>query len=144
MKEFFAFWIVCTFFCKSLPHEVLNKCLQSIYFFFAFLSFSSVFQWCYIHLLLKSRLRNVTRMPTWLAACPFKCTHRLLDEEEKRCRYIQSASGFATGSTRRRLIIETDTARWEAFVRDVFKGEQTSVMPVLSKGRLWYLGLKHL
>lgn len=76
----------------------------------------------------------MSHMPTLLAACPFKCTHCLLDEEKKRCRYVQSASGFVTGSTRRWLIIETDTVRWEAFIIDMFKGEQTSVGLVISKG----------
>lgn len=37
--------------------------------------------------------------PTFLAASPFKFTRRLLAEEEKRCRYIQPASGIGTAST---------------------------------------------
>lgn len=35
----------------------------------------------------------------------------------------------------RRLVIETDGERWEAFVINMFEGEQTSLTPALSGGR---------
>lgn len=83
-------------------------------------------------------------MPTLLAACSFKCTQCLLVKEKQECRYILLALGSATESTRLLLGIEKDTVRWDAFIMDMFKAEQTSLRLVISKGGLWYLGPRHL
>lgn len=55
-------------------------------------------------------------------------------KEKKGGRYVQSsASGSGSGSASLGLVIETDTARWEAFIMALFKGERTSASPPLSK-----------
>lgn len=67
-------------------------------------------------------------MTTLESVGPFKCIHRLPLEEDGRRRYVCPASGSCW------LVIERDRERWEAFIINMFEGEQSSLIPALSGG----------
>lgn len=67
-------------------------------------------------------------MTTLESVGPFKCICHFPLEEDGRHRYVCPASGSCW------LVIERDRERWEAFIINMFEGEQSSLIPALSGG----------